>query len=104
MERQLTHHHFVQHDAERPDVGPLVHVFTPGLVRRHVSDGSDGSARLRHRFGSGQLRQTEVEDFGYTFCGHDQGGRFDIAVNDAGSMCLTQANGNLVSDELWSVL
>ena len=27
-----------------------------------------------------------------------QVGRFDIAVNDAGSMCLTQANGNLVSD------
>ena len=41
--------HFVEHAAERPDVGALVDRLAARLLRRHVGGRAEDHARLRHR-------------------------------------------------------
>jgi len=40
--------HLVEHDAERPDVGPLVDRLALGLFRRHVGRRAEDHAHLGH--------------------------------------------------------
>ena len=39
--------HFVEHDAERPHVAPLVGTAATNMFRRHVGDGAERGARPR---------------------------------------------------------
>src|SRR6476646_9089685 len=51
-ERPGPGHHLVQHHSKGEDVGAGVYFLTLGLLRRHVTDGSDdGSFHGQRRFG-----------------------------------------------------
>ena len=43
--------HFVEHDAERPDVGPLIRRLTARLFRAHVTGCPQNETLLGHRDG-----------------------------------------------------
>src|SRR5581483_9406831 len=44
VEGPLASEHFVQDDAETPEVGTAVELFAAGLLRRHVFHGADSAA------------------------------------------------------------
>jgi hypothetical protein len=75
--------HFVQHHAQRPDVGAMVDFVGIHLLGGHVShcakNGSfDGERGLPSHSG-----QAEIDDFeDYIVC-NEQVGRFDVSVADA---------------------
>ena len=46
-ERAAAREHFVEHDAERPDVRALVDRLPARLLRRHVGRGAEDHAQLR---------------------------------------------------------
>ena len=46
-ERSVPGDHFVQHHAERPDVGAAIDLAALGLFGRHVRRGTDDHAELR---------------------------------------------------------
>ena len=46
--------HFVEHEAEREQVGPAVERFARGLFGRHVEGGPDGDTGRRDRPGLGR--------------------------------------------------
>ena len=50
--------HLVDHDAERPDVRPLVHRLAARLLRGHVRGGAENHARLRR--GARERRRVEA--------------------------------------------
>ena len=47
--RPLPRQHLIQHRAERPDVGALVHDLAPRLLGTHVRRRSENHARIRCR-------------------------------------------------------
>lgn len=53
-ERAPTGEHFVEHDAEGPDVGTAIHRFAARLLRRHVGRGAENDAGLRSRDAHGR--------------------------------------------------
>jgi hypothetical protein len=86
--------HLVEHAPEREDVRAVVHALAAYLLRRHVSDGPQPSARLRgldhrgrlRRFreapGCDQLRDPEVEDLDVAVPGDEDVGGLEVAVDD----------------------
>ena len=52
-----TSQHFVQHAAERPDVGPLVDRLAPRLLRAHVGGRAENDAFARPSSSSWAMRQ-----------------------------------------------
>ena len=107
-ERTLSAQHFIQHHAEREDVGPRIDRFALGLLGRHVGHGAQDLARRgqdsnnrRGIYGaavglSGAFGETEIEDF-------HAGGRdhhvawLQVAMNDAarvsGGQCVRDLGG-----------
>ncbi len=101
--------HLEQHDTERPNVRPLVHFLTSGLLGRHIRSSSKNHSLLgccqtqRRRLGqvcfapvNGEcLRQTEVQHLDLTVrCDLDVSG-LQISVNDALLVCGFEGFGNL---------
>ena len=55
FERRARRDHFIEHDAQAPDVGAMIHLRRPcGLLRRHISNRAHHDPRLSvHYSGSG---------------------------------------------------
>ena len=101
-ERPRARRHLVEQRAEAEDVGPRIDRFAFGLLGRHVGRRPHDPplARLQRIGEDGRLRrierrdrefgQSEIEDLHATVVGHHQVRRLQIAVHDAGRMCLGQ--------------
>ena len=95
--------HFVENQAEAPDVGAVIHGLAAGLLRRHVGGcshhdtlpraGNRGHVRLR--CGRPALGEAEIEHFHAIARGDEDVGGFDVAVDDARAMRGVQRVGNL---------
>ena len=68
----------------------MIDPLSQGLFRRHVLDGPEGCTRARHLLLSSQLGDPEVQDLHQAIPSYDDVGRLDVAVNDAGCVCLAQ--------------
>ncbi len=88
--------HFIQHAAERPDVGPGVDVGSGSLLGGHVGASAQGRA-FASELGVGrrQLRQSEVEDDAPAAVGNEKVGGLDVAVDDALRVRVGQTVGEL---------
>ena len=96
--------HFVEHQADAPDVGAVIDRLAARLLRRHVGDGShhDALPRAGHR---GHVRlvrgrrshlgEAEIEDLHVTARSDEDVGGFDVAVDDARGMRGVQRVGDL---------
>ena len=81
---QLAACHLVEHDAERPDVGPRVDFLASGLLRGHIGRCADRGPFLGElRAAMGKLSQPEVHQNGLAVSRHHDVGRVDVAVDDA---------------------
>ena len=98
LEGRLTHQHFVEHDPQRPDVGPVIDLLAARLFRRHVGHRADRRAGLRHALGPRQLGQPEVEDLHHAARGDEQIGGLDVPMHDAGAVRLSQPLADLRGD------
>ena len=97
-ERPTPGEHFVEHDAERPHVAPLVGIAATNMFRRHVGDGAEGGARPRQIADARDLRDAEVEQLGLALGRHHDVARLHIAVDDAGLMRAGQPARDLQGD------
>ena len=96
--------HFVENQAEAPDVGAVIHRLAAGLLRRHVGGcshhdalpcaGNRGHVRLRCGRRS-HLGEAEIEHFHAIARSDENVGGFDVAVDDARAMRGVQRVGNL---------
>jgi hypothetical protein len=119
-EQRAAREHLEQHDAERPDVGPLVDREPFRLLGRHVRRRAEDDPELRavhrgqrrrlhqrrrareirrrrRRPGGGihRLRQSEVEDFDSSFDGSFDVLRFEVSVDDPFLVCFLESLGDL---------
>lgn len=113
-ERRYPDQHFVQHTAQRVEIGGLRHLLGLELLGSHVAGGSDADARAGQ---PGLVRvvddaaHAEVEDLDRPTLGeHDVGG-LQVAVHDARGVGGGEAVGDLGADrgcpgegELWLLL
>ena len=96
--------HFVEDQAEAPDVGAVIDDLAAGLLRRHVGDRAhhDALPRAGHR-GHVRLRcgrrlhlgEAEVEHLHAIARADEDVGGFDVAVDDARAMRGVQRVGDL---------
>ncbi len=112
--------HFVQHAAERPDIGALVDCLSARLFGTHVGGGSQDDARARRRFenrwrlrrvcriaGGSWFSQSEVEHLDDTLRRHHHVGGLQIAMDDSSFVCGVQrfddaaGDGQSVFDSQW---
>ena len=104
-ERREPGQHLEQDRAKAEDVGPVIDAKTTRLFGRHVRGCADDRGDLHAadgdglggvgRFRANQLRQSEVENLDSAFRGHEQIGRFDIAVHDAAFVRRRERAGDL---------
>ena len=108
-ERARAGDRFVEHAAERENVGAVIGGAAFGLFRRHVADGAHHQARGRpgdaHRLEPGlidrqgglaaQLGETEIEDLGVAAGGDHHVVGLEVAMDDAGGMRGGQRVGGL---------
>ena len=94
-EGQGSGQHFVEHNADGPQVGTVVHDETFGLFGRHVGGGTEGRSELGDAGRAGKLRQAEVHDLGAAALGDHDVRRLDVAMHDAEVVSLVQAFENL---------
>ena len=100
--------HFVQHDAEREQVGAGVKVLRSHLLGRHVRDRSKRAPRTRQavdrRHGRrgvitaascSDLGQPEIENLRVSARGDEEICRLDVAVDDAGRVRCFERVGDL---------
>jgi hypothetical protein len=115
LERTAPHEHFVEHAAERPDVGATIDVPSFGLLRRHVGSRAENDAGGRHRRrrhrrrienlapasptcatrSVERFRQTKVEHFDRAVVAYFDVGRLQIAMDDALFVCRLEGVGDL---------
>ena len=108
VKRWRTSRHFVQHHAEREQVGAGIQVLCPYLLGRHVGDRSQRTAWTcqagDRRYGRRgvvsvatrtDFGQAEVENLGVAAAGAEQIRRLDVAVNDPGVMRRLERVGDL---------
>ncbi len=95
LEKAATGEHLVEHDTERPDVGPAIHLPALRLLGAHVGGRAQDDAGLGGRRGQGgrhgtggrhgvqfeRLGQTEVQHLGLAVAGDEDVGRLQIAVD-----------------------
>ena len=103
--RRRPRRHFIQHDAERIQIGARVQHFSPHLLRRHVGGRSQCAARtgemqrvarvrdgLAHApvvcrsTGSGHLGQAKIKNFCAPAPRDKNVRRLDVAMHDPGAM------------------
>ena len=96
-ERAGTAQHFVEYDAERPDVCPLVDLVSPRLLRTHVGNRTDTHTRLRYP-DCAKLGQSEVDNFHCAICGQNYIGRLDVPMDYPLIGCFHEAATNLCRD------
>ena len=96
--------HFVEHQAEAPDVGAVIHGLAAGLLRRHVGGGSHhdtlpragNRGHVRLRCGRPRiLARPKSSTFTRSRESDEDVGGFDVAVDDARGMRGVQRVGDL---------
>ena len=102
FERQFAGDHFIEHDTQREDIGPMVGLLPLHLFRRHVSGRPDSTSFLRQprnfTAAGPQFRKSEVHDLDYTiFANHDIF-RLDIAMDYTFFVRSRQSFGDLYHD------
>ncbi len=86
--------HFIEHDAESPDVGALVGMLAAQLLGRHVAQSAEQRARLR--VGTFRdARDAEIHHFDYAIESEDNVGGLDIAVDHAAAMGIIEGAAGL---------
>ena len=106
MEWPAARQHFVEHDAEGPDVGAFVHGLAARLLRSHVGGGAEDHAVARRRLlcrrtvrvaldDIVQPGQAEVQDLDPPIGRGLDVRRFEIAVDDAAVVRRLQRVGDL---------
>ena len=93
----LPRQHLIEHNPERPDVGPLIDLLPARLLRRHVLRRAERRARLRELH-PGELREAEVDDLHETVFRDENIRRLDVAVNDPLAVRLGEPLGDLNGD------
>ncbi len=90
----------IQGDAERVDIGAVVHLAAPGrnLLGTHVAQRAQQFAR--HGQAGGALEQSQAEIGDPEIAAHveQQVGRLDVAMDDAGLMCVFERLGRLLHE------
>ena len=84
--------HFVEHDAERENVGPLVEHLPATLLRRHVAQGSGDESRMgQQSFGAvlelcafQVLGQAKIDNLDMAVAREHHVGRLQVAVDHPG--------------------
>ena len=90
--------HFIEHAAQRPDVGAVVDLHTLGLLGAHVGGGSERRVQFGELRARGEQRQPEVHDGDVALVVDDGIGGFDVAMNDVFFVGRFQAARDLASD------
>ncbi len=96
---------FVQHDAERPHVGRLAHLFrytaSPCLLRRHVFQGADNVSREGDRsvgptrpIDARHAANAKIKDMRLAITFDQDISWFQIAVNDSGRVRIGNRKAN----------
>jgi hypothetical protein len=98
LEGVLSGEHLVEHDPQRPDVGPMVEPLSPGLLGRHVGHRAECRPALGQRDAPRELGQPEVHDLGPAVLGDHDVGALDVPVDDAARVGLAQSRGDLGGD------
>lgn len=109
-ERGGTGRHFIEHGAERKQVGAGIQFLATHLLGRHVGEGADDRSGDRKRLGAtcgGQVRragqlarrrllgQTEIQNLGPPVTGDEEVGGFEVAMDDASGVRGLQRIGKL---------
>jgi hypothetical protein len=97
-ERKPPGEHFVEHDAERPDIGALVQIAAASLLRRHVGDGAQRRLALCEGATATKLGQPEIHDPGLALRRHHNVGALDVPMDDALAMGFAQPSRDLDGD------
>ena len=103
LRRARTLDHFVEHQAEAPDVGAVVHFLAARLLRCHVGgcshhDALPGAGHRGHvglECGRSHLGQAEIEHLHAVARGDEDIGGFDVAVDDARAVRRVERVGHL---------
>ncbi len=102
-----TAEHFVQHRAERKNVGPVIDGASPGLLGRHVADGSQNDAigglswrgrehaHTTRRVALDEFGETEIQNLRQAVGGDEQVLGLEIAMEDAPRVSGRKAAGDL---------
>src|SRR4249920_3095580 len=108
MKRSLAGEHFVQHSAERKNVGAGIGGLTPNLFGRHVADGAHHSSSFgadllgggvprEISFGPRELGEAEVENLHAALAGNENILRLQVAVNDSLLVGRSQSAGDVLA-------
>jgi len=73
---------FIKHDAKRKKIASVVRFAPHNLLRRHVRGGAAGDQRSAFAGLCRELREAEIDNFGFTTGRNDNVRGFDIAMND----------------------
>ena len=96
--RRGTGEALVQHAGQRVDVGAVGDLVVGEAFGGHVFPGADRGAQLGEFFVGGGAGDPEVDQIGEVVAGHQDVGRFDVAVHDAGGVRGVQRRGDLGDD------
>ncbi len=96
-EGHLAGQEFVEHDAERVDVGPLVPSLALYLLGRHVVGGAQAVVEITPRHAPRPLHQgdAEIEELELPLGGDQDVLRLEVTVGDAVSVGVSQRAGEL---------
>src|SRR5262249_38350472 len=81
--------HLVKDHTERPHVCSIIENVSGGLLRTHVRQSTNQHAGPC-QMDAGNFGHAEVENLDLPAVGHEEIGRLDIAVHDAGSVCVSK--------------
>ena len=96
---------FVEHDAEREDVGTAVEIVAQRLLRAHIARRADDLAQLRlqalllEQVALGDARDAEIQELQrLAIRRYDDVGRLHVAVDDALGVGVAERGGQLDAD------
>ena len=96
--RRRAGQHFVEHDGEAVEVASLVAFLAAQLLGRHVGERADDAAAAVQPLAAADARNAEVHDLEHAVLGDHQVRRFDVAVDHAHAVGVSQAVGGLRND------
>ena len=97
LERHGAGQHLVENDADRVEVGALVHLIALRLLRREILGGPKNGADLRHA-GVAGARDAEVHDLDVPVAVDHDVLRLDVAVDDAAAVRALDGGEQLQTD------
>ena len=96
--RRRAGEHFVEHDGEAVEVASLVAFLAAQLLGRHVGERADDAAAAGQALAAADAGDAEIHDFQHAVFRHHQVRRFDVAVDHAHAVRVSQPVGGLRND------